>query len=249
MSKPLGGRRDGASPDNLAVSILVGGDSFQASAEQPFVFGRLDSPSIVGLDPNDMGISGVAGSVEFAWRVWWVVNLSRKRPLLIEHPGGRERLRLDPGERHALTAAQMVVLVPGEIFTHVIELVLPDDYVAAFQVLQGESSSGTLLSARTVKLSELERDALIAVFAGYLEAFPRRREHPNSYEEAQALLGPGWSAAGVRKAVERVKRRYADKEQLYFTGPHANYDLAAYLISNRILTGADLHRITGRRSK
>jgi hypothetical protein len=41
-----------------------------------------------------------------------------------------------------------------------------------------------------VTLSERERDALVALCAGYLESFPRRREHPNSYEQAAAAARP-----------------------------------------------------------
>ncbi|MDQ6947786.1 MAG: hypothetical protein M3256_16350, partial [Actinomycetota bacterium] len=66
-----------------------------------------------------------------------------------------------------------------------------------------------------------------------------------TYQEAARLLGEPWTGDKVRKAVERVKERYA-KGDVYFQGAQANYELAANLISNGILTGDDLGRLAGR---
>jgi hypothetical protein len=231
------------------ASVLIGGEEFHASSERPFVFGRADADGIVGLDANDMGISGVAGSIEFAWGVWWVVNQSSKRPLLIEHPAGPGRLSLAPGHRHAVMVERLNVIVPGVIFSHILDVVLPADYASALRGDPSRLTSGTLV-ASSVALSDRERDALTALCAGYLEAFPHRREHPNTYEDSARLLGgDDWNADRVRKAVERVKGRFADKEQLYFSGPQANYDLAAHLVAAGILSGEDLARLAGRRAR
>jgi hypothetical protein len=228
------------------VTLLVDGEEFHGSAEAPFVFGRAEGEGVVGLDANDMGISAVAGSVEFAWGAWWVVNQSTKRPLLLEHPAGPAQLRLEPGHRHPVMTEQLSVLVPGVIATHVVEVVVPEDYAAALHDSDGRLTTGTLVGV-TVNLSEREREALAALCAGYLESFPRRREHPSTYAEAAGLLGPGWSADKVRKAVERVKERFASKQAVYFEGPQANYDLAAHLVASSILSGEDLARLPGRR--
>jgi hypothetical protein len=74
-----------------SASILIDGEEFEVSPAQPFVFGRVDGDGVVGLDANDMGISAVAGSLESAWGVWWVVNQSTKRALILEHPTGPAR--------------------------------------------------------------------------------------------------------------------------------------------------------------
>ena len=235
-------------PEEDTTSVLIAGELFTASASRPFVFGRADADGVIGLASGDMGISGVAGSVEWAWGVWWIINQSSKRPLFLEHPGGPSRLRVAPGHRHALTTERVDVLVPGAIYTHVLEVVLPQTYVTALRGGVGRLTTGTL-SSEAVTLTERDRDALTALCAGYLESFPRRREHPNTYEEAARLLGgEPWSGDKVRKAVERVKERFAKKQGLYFEGPHGNYDLAANLISNGVLTGEDLARLSGRRS-
>src|SRR3954454_22685039 len=156
-----------ALPAKDAASVIIGGEEFSASAGSPFVFGRADGAGVIGLDANDMGISAVAGSITSAFGVWWVVNESTKRPLLLEHPGGPAQLRLAPGHRHALTTGQMVVLVPGAIFTHVIEVVLGQAYVASLQGGQSRLTTGTLTAA-ALNLSVRERSALAALAAGYL---------------------------------------------------------------------------------
>lgn len=233
------------SPD--AASVTVGTERFVASVERPFVFGRADGTGVVGLDVDDMGISAIAGSIEMAWGVWWVVNQSSKRPLMLEHPGGPPQLRIAPGHRYAVTTERVNVLVPGAIYTHVLEVVLPAAYASQLRTGTGRPTSGTLTGA-PVDFSTRERDALTALCAGYLESFPLRREHPNTYEEAARLLGgQPWTGDRVRKAVERVRERFAKKQGVYFEGPQANYELAANLVSAGILTGEDLARLPGRR--
>jgi hypothetical protein len=176
-----------ARSDGLCASVVIGGERFTASPERPLVFGRDDGDGVVGLHADDMGISAVAGSLELARGVWWVINQSTKRPLLLEHPGGTTQMRLAPGHRHALTTDRVDVLVPGAIYTHVLEVALPDAYVAGLRGGGGAFTTGTL-TGEAVNLSDRERDALTALCAGYLESFPHRREHPNTYEEAARLL-------------------------------------------------------------
>jgi len=50
----------------------------------------------------------------------------------------------------------------------------------------------------------------------------------------------------VRKAVERVKARYASRQSMYFEGQQANYDLCAHLVATGVLAGEDLRRLAGR---
>jgi hypothetical protein len=135
MRRRTGG--EDASGTEMRASVTIAGESFVASPDRPLVFGRADSDGVVGLHADDMGISAIAGSLELAWGVWWVINQSTKRPLLLEHPGGTTQLRLAPGHRHALTTDRVDVLVPGAIYTHVLEVVLPDAYVDGLRGGQG----------------------------------------------------------------------------------------------------------------
>ena len=233
--------------DTENASVTVGTERFSVNARQPFVFGRVDAAGVIGLDAGDMGISAIAGSVELSWGVWWVVNQSSKRPLLLEQPGGPLQLRVAPGHRYAVTTERVNVLVPGAIYTHVLEVGLPRAYASALRGATGRPTSGTLTGG-PVDFSARERDALTALCAGYLESFPLRREHPSTYEEAARLLGgEPWTGDKVRKAVERVKGRFVRKHGVYFEGPQANYELAAHLIASGVLTGEDLARLPGRR--
>lgn len=109
--------------------MSIAGEAFWATPSEPLVFGRAGGDGVLGLDRQDMGISSVAGSVEMAWGVWWVVNQSTKRPLLLEQPGGGIQVRIAPGHRYALTTGRIDVLVPGAIYTHVLTVVPPERYV------------------------------------------------------------------------------------------------------------------------
>jgi len=220
------------------ASILVGDEVFTACADVPFVFGRVDADGVVGLDANDMGVSAVAGSVELAWDVWWVVNQSAKRPLFLEHPAGPGHVRLAPGHRHAVMTTRINVLVPGAIFTHLLEVVLPSGYGSTLAAPPARLTTGTLAGGE-VALSRRERDALVALFEGYLMPFPRRFEHPCTYAEAAAVLGADWTPDGVRKATERVKTKFA-KAGVYFEGARANDELAAHLVGTGVLSGDDV---------
>lgn len=221
--------------------ILTGDDRFSATAAKPFVFGRADAAGIVGLDPSDMGISAKAGGVEFAWGVWWVVNHSLKRRLLIEEPVARAPHRLECGDRYAITSSPLVVLVPGAVYTHRLQVLLPDAAVARLHVGEG-LTSGTLTWDH-VRLSDKDRLVLAAVFAGYLRSFPRHDARPLSYQEAAEALGPPWTRVTVRKQVERIRERFA-REGLFFDGPRANDALAEHLVDNGLLVPGDLALVT-----
>lgn len=225
------------------AAVVIGDERFKARQDEPFVFGRADAPGVVGLDANDMGISATAGAVEWAWGLWWVVNRSRKRRLLLDKGAGGAPQPLECSERFAVTVRPLGVLVPGAIYTHRIDVLVPDSDLA--RARDDRPTSGTL-SAGELTLSDRDRDALVAVFAGYLEEFPRRRTQPNSYQEAADRLGSPWTRVRVRKQVERLKERAA-RAGLFFDGPQANYDLGDYLIGNGLLNPSDLARLPERR--
>ena len=49
--------------DLAEAAVLLDGKRIGLTSAQPFVFGRADAHGVVGLDPGDMGISSVAGSI------------------------------------------------------------------------------------------------------------------------------------------------------------------------------------------
>lgn len=224
---------------SVAAAVLIGEEEFGLSPDRPFVFGRGDADDILGLDPTDMGISAVAGSVESAWGLWWVVNRSAKRPLLLDDVGGGTPRRLGCGLRYAVCVSRLSVLIPGVIYTHRLEVVVPTADLARFHGTR--SSSGTVTGGE-VRLSERDRDVVVALLSGYLEDFPRRQARPRTYQQAAELLGPSWTKITVRKQIERLKLRLT-AAGLYFDGPQANFDLADHLIGDGLLCPADLARL------
>jgi AcrR family transcriptional regulator len=223
------------------ANISVGGENFTASAEHPFVFGRARDEGIVGLDPGDMGISAEAGSIQFELGLWWVLNRSQKRPLFLEPEPGSQPLRVRAGDRNAITKSQTVVLVPGAIYTHRIDVRIADSYASALQV-PPSSASGTITFG-DIEFSERDRDALSALFSGYLRPFPHWNPRPLSYEEAAALLGEPWTKVAVRKQIERLKERFA-RAGFYVQGPRANDDLAEHLTASGLISQLSLSRLT-----
>src|SRR6266550_2857574 len=239
MGHPGGSERT----DEGAVSILIGDRRFSASGSEPFLFGRSETAGVVGLDATDMGISAKAGAVEFGWGVWWVVNHSRKRRLLIEESTSATR-RLDCGDRYAITWPRVVVLVPGAIYTHRIEILLPEDAVAGLHV-EPTATSGTLTSDH-VRLLDKDRLVLSVMFGGYLRSFPRHDARPLSYQEVADTLGVPWTRITVRKQVERIKERFA-RHGVFFEGPRANDALAEHLLDQGLLSPVDLAAVHGER--
>jgi hypothetical protein len=189
-----------------------------------------------------MGISGRAAAVEFDQGVWWVSNLSAKRNLLLDPGSGSSLTTLGPGQRHAIAVTPLGVLVPGAIFTHRIDVMVPADALAR-RTPSELGGSGTFV-ADDLHLTPTDRIALAAVFSPLLRAWPRRSGHPLSYQEAAELLGRPWTKTSVRKHLERVRRRLAD-DGLFFEGIYAKDELGRHLLDNGILTSADLSALPG----
>ncbi len=228
---------------SAAATVVIGDEEFVVSDHDPLVFGRADATGVIGLDPNDMGISAVAGSVQRDKDLWWVLNLSHKRHLLLDEGAGGAPHRLDCGQRHAVNVAHLSVLVPGIIYTHRIRVNVPVTELARVEVAR--RSSGTV-TADDVWLSERDRDAVVALFCGYLRPFPRQERSPLSYREAANLLGPPWTETSLRRQVDRLKERLV-RSGLYFEGAQAKVQLGEYLVDNGVIVQDDLQRLRGTR--
>jgi hypothetical protein len=250
-----------ASPTPAAeILVCIGDDRLTATADRPLLFGRADVrpkpavgqaplspgqpviPTVIGLDPQDMGISGRALAVEFDRGLWWLANLSAKRNLLLDSGFGSAMITLRPGQRHAIAVSPLGVLVPGAIFTHRLDIHVPDEGLALRRPSE-LGGSGTV-TTEDLHLTDSDRQALAAVFSPLLRTWPRRGAHPLSYQEAADLLGAGWTGTSVRKHLERVRQRLADSGT-FFGGSHAKDDLGQYLIDNGVLTADDMAVIDG----
>lgn len=154
-----------------AGAVVIGAEQFPVLPERPFVFGRADTEGIVGLDADDMGISAEAGSVQHDRGLWWVVNRSRKRPLFLDGGGGGALQQLECGRGHAISVARLSVLVPGSIYTHRLEVVVPVEDVPCFEAARPPSDTIT----GELHLSEHDRDVVVALLSGYLQDFLAER--------------------------------------------------------------------------
>jgi len=83
-----------------------------------------------------------------------------------------------------------------------------------------------------------DRLALVALFAGYLEGFPRHDPRPRSYADAAARLG--WPRSTLTKRIEHLRTRLiaAGVPSLY--GERALEALAEHVIATRVITREDL---------
>lgn len=198
--------------------------------------GRGDGADVLGLDSTDRGIS--ARQAEFEWRgdVLVLRNCSSKRPLSVEYEGEVRHQRVPPGAGHTFRASALV-LVGGIARTHPVGVQVPPGYAHGLP-LHGEDTV-----VGEIAVSDRDRDALVALFAGYLRRWPRHHPEPLSYEEAASLLGPDVTSDTVRKRVERVRERINASGSAFIDGRNALWDLVAFLIDNGTLHPSNLERI------
>lgn len=212
------------------------------SPPQSVVFGRATSDNIVGLDASDKGISSRAGAVTWTRSGWQVVNLSTKRPLFVEVPGNA-RFRLDCAQRFAICDRSVDVVVEGRIRRHAITVTSPS-LPAAGGVLAERDEPVDRASEEETDLVELDVSrtdflVLVAMVSPRLARFPHRGEHPLTYEAIARLLGPGFSATGVRRRIDRVREALA-AGHVFIEGPQARYELTDHLLEHRIVRPSHL---------
>ena len=105
------------------LTIGLGNQLYEVAAGEGLTFGRSPRTTLC-LDPTDLGISRVAGSLEADAGVWWLVNKSTVRPLEVVDDVGI-RTVLPPGRRLAVTAP-ITVIVEGATRRHALTVDLPE---------------------------------------------------------------------------------------------------------------------------
>ncbi len=215
------------------VTVTVGDDVHPVSAAEPFTFGRGERSSAC-LDPDDVGISRLAGSIEAEGGTWWVVNRSSVRPLTVVDELGI-RTVVAPGRRLAVEAT-VTVVVEGSTRRHALRvegagLSRP---AGSDQVETGLPTS----MGEGVLVNDADRQAMAALFAGYLEDFPRYDPHPRSYADAAARLG--WPRTTLVKRIEYLRSRLTEAGVPNLVGENALDHLAEYALTTGFITKADL---------
>lgn len=223
----------GILPASVTVSDVVH-ELTGSNSDGEFTFGRAATCTVC-LDPDDVGISRLAGSIEADGGTWWVVNRSARRALVVVDEFGFRNV-LPPGRRYAVEGRVRVV-VDGSSGSHELDIRGP-----ARNSTNDVAASGVPTAVgEGVIVSPEDRAALVALFAGYLEDGCRYDPHPKSYEAAAARLG--WKASKLRKKIEYLRSRLEKAGVPNVSGWNAMAGLAEYVLTTGIITKADLRLI------
>jgi len=222
-------------------SVTVEGEVHLLSTDEPLSFGRDSSNSVV-LPIDDVGLSRRAGEVLHRDGQWWVVNASSSRPFEVVDDLGFSSV-VAPGRRLALDG-EATVVVTGTVRRHALVIRVPTDDTgsadhgpsAADGTGEVETSVGT-----GVVVNDADREALAALFEGYLRPFPRHDPHPRTYADAAARLD--WPRTTLVKRIEYLRNRLTAAGVPSLHGDNALRSLAEYVISTAILTRDDLDRL------
>jgi hypothetical protein len=227
------------------ATVRVGERVYEVDEDVPFTFGRGETCA-VSFDPDDTGISRLAGSVEREAGTWWLVNRSTVRPLAVVDELGLRSV-LAPGRRMALEAP-VTVVVDGSRGQHVLAVSVPDlagrfgrdghdGAAGAVEAVEASAGKSTAMG-EGVLINDADRQALVALFAGYLEDHPRHDPHPKSYAAAAARLG--WPRTTLVKRVEYVRTRLTNAGVPNLMGWNALANLAEYVLTTGLITKDDL---------
>lgn len=219
------------------LTIGLGKERFDVAKGDAFTFGRSQRTTLC-LDPSDLGISRVAGSLEADAGVWWLVNKSTVRPLEVVDDVGI-RTVLPPGRRIAVTAP-ITVIVEGATRRHALTVDLPEDALEGLRrgPLTGPPEGSPTRAAADVSITSADKVALVALFSGYLEPFPRYDPHPKSYADAAARLN--WPRTTLVKRVEYLRTRLTNAGVPNLLGENALPHLAEWALATGLISRADL---------
>jgi hypothetical protein len=220
----------------VGAVVTVGGRRHELEPGNVFTFGRDDGCDEC-LDPDDVGISRLAGSIEHESGTWWVTNRSEKRPAAVVDALGI-RAVLAPGRRAAVDGS-LTVVVEGTMRRHALHV----EVAAATEPppvpgLEGRAGGVETAVGLEVVYSEPDRQALAALFAGYLLPFPRYDPHPRSYADAAAALD--WPRTTLVKRIEYLRTRLTKAGVPNLLGDNALEHLAEHVLTTGVITRADL---------
>jgi len=213
--------------------VTFGDQHWKLGTEETLSFGR-STGCTVCFDPDDNGVSRQAGVVQAVQGIWWVVNKSRSKTLSIIDDLGLRKV-LAPGQRLPVDEPVWVV-ADGNRGTHRLRLVRPSSLRLDSVVPSGVE---TAVGANVV-ITDDDRDAMVALFAEYLEDPPRSDPQPKSYRAAAARLNVPRST--LVKRIEYLRARLDKAGVPNMTGFNALAGLAEYALARRLITKDDLVR-------
>jgi hypothetical protein len=222
---------------NGELTVTVVGVDHVLAPGREFTFGR-GTECTACLDAADVGISRLAGSIGYDAGTWWLVNRSANRQLVVvNHLGIRNVLA--PGLRFAIEG-DMRVLVEGSMGSHHLHLAGPPPRVRS---LGAEQPGLTTAIGQEVVITDEDRAALVALFAGYLREGERYDPCPRSYHAAATRLG--WPRTTLVKRIEYLRTRLTRAGVPGMNGHRAMENLAEHVLTSGVISKADLRLIGG----
>lgn len=225
----------------VEVIVTVGESRFELAPGEVLTFGR-DPSCAVCLDADDLGISRLAGSVEAETGTWWVCNRSTVRPLEAVDDIGIRTI-VAPGRRLAVVGP-LTVVVEGSVRRHALRVVSEEEQDPGLPYAASARDVRPTVTAAEVVINEQDRLALVALFSGYLEVFPRYDPHPRSYADAATALG--WPRTTLIKRIEYLRTRLSNAGVPNLLGENALSNLAEWALVTGTLTRDDLELLPGR---
>ena len=220
-------------PIEEEMIVAFGDRRWRLAPSDALTFGR-SRECTVCFDPDDSGVSRNAGAVQSVGGIWWVINRSRSRTLSVIDTLGLRKV-LAPGQRLPVDEPVWVV-ADGNRGTHRLLLERPGR-TAADLVSQVPTGVETAIGAQVV-ITDDDRDAMVALFAEYLEDPPRSDPRPKAYRAAAARLNVPRST--LVKRIEYLRARLDKAGVPNMTGFNALAGLAEYALARRLITKDDL---------
>jgi hypothetical protein len=219
-----------------SATVFYAEQRFEVPREEALTFGR-SSACTICLDLTDRGISRLAGSIEHDSGAWWLHNRSTTRTLTaIDDMGIRSVVA--PGRRTTVEG-RLTVVVEGSARRHALEVYVgrqPESGAAGARGFPGDELPTA--AGGEVLVNSLDRLALVALFSGYLEPFPRYDPHPKSYADAAALLA--WPRTTLVKRIEHLRARLTAAGVPNLVGNDALDHLAEWALTTRVINRDDL---------
>ena len=230
----MSGVAGGTGSEDGAIGVAHLGRVRELRPGEVYTFGRASTCDAC-LDPDDLAISRIAGSVEHDGGTWWVVNRSSARPLSVADEIGIPTV-VAPGRRIAVVGP-LTVLVDGSVRRHAVTVEAATAGDGPPPVWGAPDAPPTETAAH-VSINEADRLALVALFRGYLEPFPRYSPYPRSY--AVAAEDVGWPRSTLVKRVEYLRTRLTDAGVANLVGENALQHLAEWALATGVITRDDL---------
>lgn len=181
------------------------------------------------VDPDDRTIGRFAATIQGLDGYWYIQNTSTKRDLALIG-GTTDRQVLKPSGSRPLGEAIVQLELVGR-FTHrvTVEQLGPAPTLVP-PPLPPEDPSISMV-VRECTPNQLE--ALVALFGGYLEDFPRHDPNPRTYADAGALSG--LPATTVRRRVEQLAEELTERGVPDLHGDGKKRALGAYVLETGML--------------